>query len=119
MLNELEILVASFISAGLVGVSQYLMKKHIGKLKPSLKGIVSLLHNKGVLIGLATLFCGALFYLLALSSGDLDFVYPISESAFIFVLIISAVMFKERISKKRILGVLLILLGITIIALTF
>jgi len=66
----------------------------------------------------AAYLLGLAFYLVALSAGQLSIVYPVFASSFIFVTIISAVLFKERITTLRAIGILLVFLGITIVALS-
>ena len=56
-------------------------------------------------------------YLIALGHASLVFVYPAFSSSFIFVMLISAFFLKERISARRAAGMMLIVLGITLIAL--
>ena len=100
-------------------MSQYLLKNSIHKFKLSASGIMSLVRNKGVMAGIAVYLLGAVFYLVALNSGELSFVYSIFSSTFVFVLLLSYFMLKERITAPRLIGTLLIIVGILIIALTY
>ncbi len=119
MFGEVEIIALTLVAAALAATSQYFMKKYVHKFQFDIKGALTLLKNRGILVSIGLYFFSAVFYLLALNSGELDFVYPIFASTFIFVLIISAVMFREHIGKKRLLGVLLVVFGIVIIAMTY
>lgn len=54
-----------------------------------------------------------------MENGDLSFVYPTFASSFIFVILFSKFGVGERIGITRVAGVLLIVVGIAIIAMTF
>ena len=56
----------------------------------------------------------AIIYLLALRRGQVSFLYPLLAVSYIWVLIWSKIFLKEKISKKKILGVVLITIGILI-----
>lgn len=118
-MGEIGILLVTLFAAALAAISQYFMKKHVHKFPFHIKGALSLLKNRGVLMAACLYLISAFVYLYALSSGELDFVYPIFASTFVFVLVISAFKLKERMGVKRILGILFVVLGILIIALTY
>lgn len=119
MLDELDIVILTIISAAIAAGSQYFMKNSIHKFRLNISGIISLLKNKGVMAGIGMYLLGSVFYLFALDSGELSFVYSIFSSTFIFVLLISYFVLREGISKTRLLGTALIILGILVIAFTY
>lgn len=120
MLSEFYVVLLALLSAFIAAVAQYLYKLSMPEFSFKPREILSVFLRKNVLIGLFLYFVVALpVYLIALSSGALSFVYPIFASAFIFVLLISHFMLHEKIGMMRIMGVLLIFVGIVIISLTF
>ena len=119
MLSEPAIITATLAAALVAALAQYLFKRSVPRFGIGFGGITKLLMNRNVLLGLLIYVLSLAFYLLALGSGELSFVYPLFSSTFIFVMLISKFTFKERLSAYRILGVLLILLGISMISLTY
>lgn len=95
------------------------MKRSIKEFRLNPREILKLVTNKGLVCGILLYFVGAVFYLFALSSGELSFVYPIFASTFLFVLILSIFVLKEKTSWVRVVGVGLVVLGIVLVALTY
>lgn len=97
--------------------SQLLFKKSVPRIN-TFMDVLRLIKNKWVVLGGVGYVVGLLLYLVALSGHDLSLVFPIFASSFIFVTLFSRVFLKERITILRALGVLLIFVGITIVALS-
>src|SRR5580692_10717156 len=108
----------TLLAALLSSYSQSLFKSALSKKLNSLRDIIGTLKNRTVLLGFAGYAISLVVYLEALSRAPLSVVYPTFASCFIFVTIISAYKFKEKISIMRVAGVLLIFLGIVIVALS-
>ena len=107
-------LVAAFIAA----LAQIIFKKNIkGEIKGA-KGIIKLAKNRMVILGVCMYLMSLIVYLYALRDAPLSFVYPTFASTFIFVFILTAVIIKEKYSIYRIIGVLLIFIGIFIIGIS-
>ncbi|MDE1850814.1 MAG: hypothetical protein KGH54_03410 [Candidatus Micrarchaeota archaeon] len=119
MLDLLYIIVLTLISALMIAYAQYNFKKEMPKFEMTIKGIKSILHNRGILFGMVVYIISLGIYLVALSLGQLSIVYPIFASVFIFVMLVSRQMLRELVSPVRMLGVGLIVLGIVLTALTF
>lgn len=119
MLNELLVIGVTLVAAILAATAQYTLKKSVPKFTFGLKGIKSLATNKGIWLGGIIYIAGLVIYLKALDSGQLSFVYPTFASTFVFVVLISHFLLKERIDAKRWVGLALIFLGIAIVALTY
>lgn len=64
----------------------------------------------GILAGFFALVC----WLAAMTKFELSYAYPFMSLAFVFVLILSAVLFHEPLTVAKILGVLLIIAGIIV-----
>lgn len=112
MLSTPYVVAVTLIAAAIVAYAQYVFKRAVPKFSFNTKGLVSLFTNKNVLFGMFAYGVGLIFYLVALGSGQLSFVYPAFSTTFIFVILISHFKLGERIGYKRLAGVLFILLGI-------
>lgn len=119
MLNEIEIVGLTLMAAAVAATSQYLMKKSIHKFSIDIKGIFSLLKNKVLILSIFVYLISLIFYLIALSSGQLSFVYPTFASTFLFVFIIAKLKLNEPITLYRGVGLTLIVIGIIIVAMTY
>lgn len=86
-----------------------------GKEIHSLGQILRLFLNPYVLTGLMVYACASVLWIYILNKGELSYVYPIQSTAFIFALIIGTTLFKEHLTPTKIIGVLVICLGVIII----
>lgn len=78
-------------------------------------GLRYLILNGRLLLGV-TLFCtSSLAYVVALRQGELSVLYPLVSMGYIWTLLWSALFLKERITRNKVLGLLLIVLGIVLI----
>jgi drug/metabolite transporter (DMT)-like permease len=116
MLSESYVVALTVIAAGVVACAQYLFKRSIPKFKFSIDGVLSLAKSRNVIVGAAVYLIGLAFYLVALGSGELSFVYPAFSSTFIFVILISHFKLNEKIGYARLGGILLIILGIALVS---
>ncbi len=116
MLAVVDVIFLTLVAAALVAYAQYVFKRTIPKFKFSIKGVIKLATNRGFVIGALIYAVGLVFYLLALGSDQLSFVYPAFSSTFIFVILISHFKLKERISPVRLAGVAMILIGIALVS---
>jgi uncharacterized membrane protein len=81
------------------------------------------LHLMGLVVRYPTLWMGAaamllglLFWFAALSSGELNFVYLLGSIQYIFALFAAHFFLKERINAAKLIGTLLVTLGIVLTA---
>lgn len=116
MLAVIDVIFLTLVAAALVAYAQYIFKRAIPKFKFNLRGIIELATNRGFIVGMLIYVVGLVFYLLALGSDQLSFVYPAFSSTFIFVILISHFKLKEKVSAVRLAGVVMILLGIALVS---
>jgi drug/metabolite transporter (DMT)-like permease len=109
------------VLAGAVG--QILLKKGMGSmgaLTLSLDQLWSILWRIGtnpyVIIGLFIYVCGTVFWLAALSRVDLSYAYPFASLSYIVMLIASWQLFNEDITPIRLLGTIVVGLGVFLIS---
>jgi drug/metabolite transporter (DMT)-like permease len=117
MLDTAYVIALTLIAAATVAYAQYVFKKAVPKFRFNFSGIISLAKNRMVVAGIVTYMVGLVFYLFALGSEQLSFVYPAFSSTFIFVIIISHFKLKERLGYARLAGIVLIIAGIALVSL--
>lgn len=76
---------------------------------------ILLIQNYFVIFGFLCYALGALLFILALKEGDLSTIYPFFATSYIWVLILSFLIFGESIKLLKILGILLIIFGVSFI----
>ena len=77
--------------------------------------IVSIFSNLYIILGLLMYGLGTIFWLIALSQKDLSYVYPFIALTFIIVLFLSYFVLKEQVSTIRVVGTIIIVIGLMII----
>jgi len=109
------------VVAGAVG--QILLKKGMGSMGPltlSIDQLGNILWRIGtnpyVVIGLAIYVAGTVFWLTALSRVDLSYAYPFASLSYVVMLVASWQLFNENITVLRLLGSLIVCVGVFIIS---
>ncbi len=109
------------VVAGAVG--QVLLKKGMGSMGPLTLSVDQLGNvlwrigtNPYVIIGLLIYVGGTVFWLTALSRVDLSYAYPFASLSYVVMLIASWQLFNENITSLRVLGTLVVCLGVFIIS---
>jgi len=79
-------------------------------------GIIKLLQNKFIVIGILFAIIGALFWLMVISKLNLTVAFPVNSGIFFILLfLISWIFLGESITFIKIIGIAIILLGIYLI----
>ena len=111
------------VSVVLGATGQILLKKGMGSMGPltlSVSQLGSILWrivtNPYVVIGLGIYVCGTLFWLMALSRVDLSYAYPFASLSYVVMLVASWQLFNEDITVLRLLGTLIVCVGVFIIS---
>jgi drug/metabolite transporter (DMT)-like permease len=104
-------------------VGQILLKKGMASMGPLTLSVsqfsnilVKIATNPYVVVGLGIYVFGTFFWLTALSRVQLSFAYPFASLSYIIMLVASWSLFKEDISLLRLIGTLVIGLGVLIIS---
>ncbi len=104
-------------------VGQILLKtgmNNIGQITLSLKTIFSMvirmLTNPYVFIGLVIYVFSVIFWLAALSRVDLSYAYPFASMSYVIMFLASWLLLHETITPMRILGTLVVGLGVFLIS---
>ena len=111
------------ISVALGAAGQILLKKGMNSVGPvtlTLERLpVTLWHigtNPYVLVGLLVYVSGTVFWLAALSRVDLSYAYPFASLSYVVMLAAAWLLFSENITPIRLLGTLIVGLGVILIS---
>jgi len=74
----------------------------------------SILRYPTLWVGAVAMLVGLVFWLAALSSGELNFVYMMGSIQYIFALFAAHFFLNEKINNSKLIGTLLITLGIVL-----
>jgi len=120
-MNSAIVYILISVLAGAIG--QVLLKKgmgSMGSLTLTLNQLGSILWRIGtnpyVIIGLVIYVGGTVFWLTALSRVDLSYAYPFASLGYIVMLVASWLLFGEDITLSRLLGTLVVCLGVFLIS---
>jgi drug/metabolite transporter (DMT)-like permease len=104
-------------------VGQVLLKKGMGSMGPltlTVSQLGSTLCRIGtnpyVIAGLAIYVSGTVFWLVALSRVELSYAYPFASLSYVVMLAASWLLFRENISLVRLLGTLVVGVGVFLIS---
>lgn len=86
-----------------------------GKEIHSLAQLLRLFLSPYVISGLMVYAIASVLWIYILNKGELSYVYPIQSTAFIFALLIGTTIFKEQLTASKVIGVIVICLGVIII----
>jgi uncharacterized membrane protein len=93
-------------------IGAFILKKSASKANFS---IWRFYKNKVALLGFLIFGTGSMFFIVALKFGSLSVFYPISSLTFIWAVLLSKKFLKEDINSFKVIGVLLIVLGVVIV----
>jgi len=115
--------VAIFVSIFLAVVGQLLLKigmLRIGKFSFNVSTLVpqyiKILLNPFVIAGLVGFFISMLIWLYVLSRMELSFAYPFVALNYVLILFGSYFLFRETITPLKIVGVVVIIIGVYLVA---
>jgi drug/metabolite transporter (DMT)-like permease len=76
--------------------------------------LTGLFLDPWILTAILGAFFAGLAWMAAMTKLELSYAYPFMSLAFVFVLILSAVLFHEQVTVPKVLGVVLIIAGIIV-----
>ena len=100
-----------FISVFMASAAQILLKKSADAQN---KSFLKKFLNAKVLIAYIILFTSLFINTIALKHVDLKFVPFITSTSFIWILLLSFAFLKERPSNKKVIGAIIIIIGVVI-----
>ena len=99
------------VSVFLASVSQIVLKKSAGT---EYKRKIDEYINKNVIIAYSIFFICTLFTVFALKKIPLSLAPILESTGYIYIAMLSIIFLKERITKKKIIGLILIVMGVLI-----
>ncbi len=112
--NILTILTS--IAFGAAG--QILLKMGVNKLgsiQLSMNGLLSILKNLYIWIGLVLFGASFLLWLKILSKNDLSYVYPMVSLNYVIIIVASRFLFNEPLTANKVIGTVIIVAGVFLI----
>jgi len=103
-----------FFSIILAVLAQVLFKSFVLSKLNFENFFLSLLNIK-LIFGFTLYLVSAIFYIIALQKIDLSVAYPTISISYIFLVLLSYILFGETLSLYKILGCILIMLGVSLI----
>ena len=77
--------------------------------------VMSLLWNPRLFAGIFLFCISSVFFVLGVQRGELSVLYPLIATSYVWTLLWSRLFFKEALTRNKILGLVLILIGISFI----
>jgi len=117
MNSDTMIILLILIAAVMASVGALLLKKGSAKFKitASINGILNIIKNYILIIGILMYGLSSVFFIMALRLGELSVVYPLTSISYIFVTILSIYFLKEHMNKYKWLGIAFIILGVILV----
>lgn len=69
-----------------------------------------------VIGGLGLYVSGTFFWLIAMSRAQLSYLYPFASLSYVLLMLVAWIVFREQISPMRMLGALIICVGVVLVA---
>lgn len=85
---------------------------------PNKNLITYMITSPWVIGGLFIYGCGVIFWLLAISRLEISYAYPFASLSYVGIVILSYLIFKEKITAMRVLGIAIIIAGVIITSLS-
>jgi len=76
---------------------------------------IAILYNYNIWLGFFFYGIGAILLIYSLKYGELSVLYPIIATSYIWVAILSMILFSESLNFFKIIGILIIVLGVSLI----
>jgi uncharacterized membrane protein len=104
--------ILTLISGFFNGLGFYYFKKASKKFNISIKGLMNLNLIKGVI----SFISGVCLYIIALKFGNLSYLYPLAATQYIWIILFGKLL-GEKITRNKVIGIVLIVIGIGLIGL--
>ncbi len=117
-MNIYLVIFITLFAALTASIAQIMYKKGLKNRISSVGSAISAIKNRMVVGGAFAYAASLVIYLYALSNAQLSIVYPTFASTFIFITLLSMLVLKERITRMRAIGILVVFLGVVVIAIS-
>lgn len=86
------------------------------KLKTLLKTVIKMYTNISVILGTIAFGFSTILWLIVLSKLELSYAYPLVSINYVIVAFASSIFFKEKVSFKRWLSIIIICIGVVLVS---
>jgi drug/metabolite transporter (DMT)-like permease len=114
-MSVLWAIIFAFINSIISSFGAMFLKFSASKIELS---VVGLLKNRWFILGCVFYVIGTLFGIVALKWGDLSLVFPIVGLSYLWTFLLGVICLKENSNWKKILGVIAVVIGVTLVAIT-
>lgn len=111
--TRMQSVVLVFISTISAAAAQILMKKGVNHVEHV--SLLQLITNIPLMLGYCLYGMNTLLLMLALRDGELSMLYPIIALGFVWVTMLSPYFFNEPLNPMKIVGIMVIVGGVTIL----
>ncbi len=77
--------------------------------------ILKILKNQRLILGIVFYALSSVFYVIALTGGELSVIYPVASISYVWVCLLSVWFLKEKMNIFKWVGIATIIFGITLI----
>src|SRR5262249_49478999 len=102
-----------FVCTLLGAAAQILMKTGANHL--AIQGLAGILSNLPLLAGYCLYGLSTLLLVLALRDGELSLLYPVIALTYVWVTILSRIIFHDRLSVSKLAGIAIIIAGVVVL----
>ena len=113
-MTELWAIILVLIATSLGSFGPLFLKKASSTLTLSFKNIIT---NKNLMLGLFFYGIGTVLFIPALKGGELSVLYPLVALVYVWVSFLSMKFLNEKMTMLKWLGIILILIGVSLIGL--
>jgi len=117
-MDQETILIYILLSVGLNSVAQIVWKKGAKLGKINLKGIIKMMLKPKIILGLTIYAASALIWILVLSNTEVSYAFPFIALGYVGTTILSYMILNEKVNKKRIIGITIIIIGVILVGLS-
>lgn len=112
MKTQRSAIILIIVSSLFTAAGQFLLKSGTNK---GVENGFAIITNIPLIGGLIFYFIAAILLIYSLKKGELSVLYPIYAISYIWVLLISYFFFNESINLLKLIGVLLIMIGVSFV----
>lgn len=100
--------------------SQVILKKRVLRLRPggTVYRLARMYLDPWILSGFAAGILGSVCWIAAMTKLPLSIAYPFTSLGYVFVSIFSVLLFGESIGRKKLAGLVLVIVGLSLVALS-
>ena len=117
IMEQAVILILIILSVSINSAAQIVWKKGTNRLQKK-AGIVKMLLNPRIIIGLGMYAVSALIWIIVLSNTEVSYAFPFISLGYVITTVLSYLILNEKLKKNRLIGLAIIIVGVIIVGLS-